>query len=32
MQYQIRDPQGFAELLQSLMERDRLPDLPLLRK
>jgi len=32
MQYQIRDPQGFAELLQSLMERDRLPDLPFLRK
>lgn len=32
MQYHIRDPQGFAELLQSLMERDRLPDLPFLRK
>lgn len=32
MQYQIRDPKGFAELLQSLMERDRLPDLPFLRK
>lgn len=32
MQYQIRDPRGFAELLQSLMERDRLPDLPFLRK
>lgn len=32
MQYQIHDPQGFAELLQSLMERDRLPDLPFLRK
>ena len=32
MQYQIRDPQGVAELLQSLMERDRLPDLPFLRK
>ena len=32
MQYKIRDPQGFAELLQSLMERDRLPDLPFLRK
>ena len=32
MHYQIRDPQGFAELLQSLMERDRLPDLPFLRK
>ena len=29
---QIRDPQGCAELLQSLMERDRLPDLPFLRK
>ena len=32
MQYQIRDPQGFAAMLESLMERDRLPDLPFLRK
>ena len=32
MQYQISDPQGFAELLRSLMEQDRLPDLPFLRK
>ena len=30
MQYQIRDPQGFAALLQSLMEQDVLPPLPLL--
>ena len=32
MQYQISDPQGFAELLRCLMEQDRLPDLPFLRK
>ena len=30
MQYQIRDPQGFAALLRSLMEQDVLPPLPLL--
>lgn len=28
MQYQIRDPQGFAALLRSLMEQDALPPLP----
>ena len=31
MQYQIRDPQGFAALLRSVMERDALPELPMLR-
>ena len=30
MQYQIRDPQGLAALLWSLMEQDVLPPLPLL--
>lgn len=30
MQYQIRDPQGFAALLRSLMEQDILPPLLLL--
>ena len=30
MQYQIRDPKGFAELLEGLMEHDRLPELPFL--
>lgn len=32
MQYQIRDPQGFADMLSSVIERDRLPELPFLRK
>ncbi len=31
MQYQIRDPQGFAELLISIMEADTLPKLPFIR-
>ena len=31
MQYQIRDPQGFAALLVSVMERDQLLELPFLR-
>ena len=31
MQYQIRDPQGFAVLLRSVMERDTLPPLPMLQ-
>ena len=30
MQYQIRDPQGFGEMLVTLMETDRLPELPML--
>ena len=32
MQYQIRDPGGFAALLTSVIERDDLPPLPFLRK
>ena len=32
MQYQIRDPQGFAAMLVSIMEQDRMPDLPFIRK
>ena len=32
MQYQIRCPQGFAEMLVSVMEKNCLPDLPMLRK
>ena len=32
MQYQIRDPRGFAEMLSVVMEQDTLPVLPFLRK
>ena len=32
MQYQIRDPQGFAEMLASLMEQDTLPNRPNLKQ
>lgn len=32
MQYQVRDPQSFAEMLRSIIERDALPALPFLRK
>ena len=32
MQYQIRDPKGFADMLMSISERGRLPELPFLRK
>ena len=32
MQYQIRDPQGFADMLVSIMERDSLPELPFVRQ
>ena len=32
MQYQVRDPQGFAEMLRWVIERDALPALPCLRK
>lgn len=32
MQYQIREPQGFAALLVSVMEQDRMPDLPFIRR
>lgn len=28
MQYQIRDPAGFAAMLSSIMENDRMPELP----
>ena len=31
MQYQIRDPKGFADLLVSVMDRNALPQLPFLR-
>ena len=31
MQYQIRDPRGFADMLRSVAERDTLPELPFLR-
>ena len=30
MQYQIRDPQGFAEMLAAILEQNALPDLPFL--
>ena len=32
MQYQIRDPEGFAAMLRSIVEENRLPALPFLRK
>ncbi len=31
LQYQIRDPEGFAVMLRSLIEENRLPELPFLR-
>ena len=31
MQYQIRDPRGFAAMLRTIMEENRLPALPILR-
>lgn len=31
MQYQIRDPKGFAEMLVSVMEKNCLPELPFLK-
>ena len=31
MQYQIRDPEGFAAMLRSVMEENRLPELPFLK-
>ena len=31
MQYQIRDPKGFAAMLASVMERNELPELPFIR-
>ena len=32
MQYQIRDPKGFAEMLAHITERDCMPELPFIRK
>lgn len=32
MQLQIRNPKGFAAMLRSVIEKNRLPDLPFLRK
>ena len=32
MQYQIRDPKGFAEMLASIAEHDGMPQLPFTRK
>ena len=32
MQYQIREPAGFAQLLRCVMEQDRLPELPFLQR
>ena len=32
MQYQIRDPQGFAAMLVSIMEQNKLPELPFVQK
>ena len=32
MQYQIRDPQGFAAMLDRIIEQNELPPLPFLRK
>ncbi len=32
MQFQIRDPKGFADMLDFIIENDKLPDLPFLKK
>ena len=32
MQYQIRDPKGFAEMLTHIIEHDSMPKLPVIRK
>ena len=32
MEYQIRDPRGFAGMLRSIMERDALPPLPFIKE
>ena len=32
MQYQIRDPKGFAEMLAHIAESDCMPELPFIRK
>ena len=31
MQYQIRNPKGFAEMLRSVIEKNQLPKLPFLK-
>ena len=31
MQYQIRDPKGFASMLEMVVEENRLPELPFLK-
>ncbi len=31
MQYQIRDPKGFASMLETVVEENRLPELPFLK-
>ena len=32
MQYQIREPEGFARMLENIIEKNALPELPFLRK
>ena len=32
MEYQIRDPKGFAQMLTSVMEEGYIPKLPFVRK
>ena len=32
MQYQIRDPEGFARMLTEIMEQNRMPELPFCEK
>lgn len=32
MQYQIRDPRGFAAMLDSILQYDTMPDLPMMRR
>lgn len=32
MQYQIRDPKGFADMLDSIIEKNEIPNLPFLKK
>ena len=32
MEYQIRDPKGFAAMLRSIIEENKMPELPFLKK
>ncbi len=32
MQYQIRDPRGFEAMLDSIIQYDTMPDLPMMRR